>query len=373
MRFLKPFLPSYQKIEKRVKETFSTGILTKGKYLNEFEKKIANYLKVKNAVGVSSGTTGLLLTLRALGLKGEVVVPSFTFMAAVHPLVWNGLVPVFAEIDPETLNIDTSKIEELITPRTSAILAVHLFGNPADVRELKKIAKRYKLKLIFDSAHAFGSLYQGKPLGSYGEAEVFSCSPAKLLITSEGGVVTTGEPELAQKIYYLREYGNPGNYDSVDFGINARMPEFNAILGIESLSLLEENAKKRNQLAEVYRRRLGKLPGIRFQKIKNGNRSSYKDFVILIDEKKFGLSRNLLANRLAKAKIETKKYYDPPVHKQTCYHKFSKRGLPITERISKEILALPIYAGMGEKEIDSVCVAIEKIQRAMSRQNSLQN
>lgn len=361
---VQPTLPAYEDVAPQVMEIFRTGLLTKGKYLRQLEERLAEYLGVRHAVCVSSCTLGLALTYQGLGLSGEVIVPSFTFMATVHPLVWLNVRPVFVDIDPYTWNIDPAKVEEAITPQTTGIVAVHTFGNPADVEVLEDIARRHHLKLVFDAAHGFGALYQGRPVGRYGNAEVFSLSPTKLLVAGEGGVVTTNDDALAEHIRVGREYGNDGHYGSNFPGLNARMPEFNAILGLKSLEMLEENAERRNQLVRRFRERLERLPGIAFQAIRPGNRCSYKDLSILIDESKFGLTRDQLAQALEAENIDTRKYYDPPVHTHRTYCHLRERyegRLPVTEWVAPRSLSLPIYSHMDEGTVDGICYAIERI------------
>jgi dTDP-4-amino-4,6-dideoxygalactose transaminase len=362
---VRPTLPPYDdRLAQQVAELFETGMFTKGKYLREFEARMAEYLGVKYAVAVSSCTLGLLLTYHGLGLKGEVIVPSFTFMATVHPLVWVGAEPVFVDIDPHTWNVDPAKVEAAITERTTAIVAVHNFGNPAPVVELEAIARRYGLKLIFDAAHGFGSLYRGRPVGGFGNAEVFSLSPTKLLVAGEGGIVATNNDLLAEHIRVGRDYGNPGDYDSAFPGLNARLPEFNAILGLRSLEMLEENTLRRNRVAAAFRERLGQIPGLTFQHIHPEDRSSYKDFSLLVDEAAFGLTRDELALALKAENIDTRKYHDPPVHIHKAYRHLYPRyrdALPITEDVACKSLSLPIWSHMDESTVDGICTAIERI------------
>ncbi len=361
---IQPTLPDYATIAPHVKEIFATGMLTKGKYLHQFEERLAEYLNVKHAVCVSSCTLGLALTYQGLGLKGEVIVPSFTFMATVHPLVWLNVTPVFVDIDPHTWNIDPTKVEEAITPRTTGIVAVHNFGNPADVEALEQIARRHGLRLVFDAAHGFGALYQGKPVGSFGDAEVFSLTPTKLLVAGEGGVVATNDDALADHIRTGREYGNDGHYGSEFAGLNARMPEFNAILGLKSLEMLEENAERRNRVVGQFREQLEQIPGITFQTIRPGNRCSYKDLSVLIEEEEFGLSRDQLAQALGAENIDTRKYHDPPVHTHKTYRHlrdYYDGRLPVTNWVAPRSLSLPIYSHMDEATVGDICTAIERI------------
>ena len=302
-----------------------------------------------------------MLTYQGLNLSREVIVPSFTFMATVSALIWCGLTPVFVDVDFGSTNIDPKKVEELITPNTSAIVGVHNFGNPAEIDELEKIATKHGIKLIFDAAHGFGSLYKGSPVGSQGDAHIFSLSPTKLLIAGEGGIVATNDDELATRIRMGREYGNRGNYDSAFAGMNARMPEVNALMGLKSLEILEAAARNRNNTASFFRENLKKIPGLSFQMIEAGNRSSYKDFSFTVDSDSFGLSRDELAKALILENVDVRKYYDPPVHMQSAYRSFY-HGNPLqcTDRLAAESLSIPIWSKMDASIALGICKAIEE-------------
>lgn len=364
--FMRPTLPDWMKLADSIQQSIASGMLTKGHHLEIFEEKVARYLGVREAVAVSSCTTGLMLVHQSLGLEGEVIVPSFTFMATVHSLMWQGVKPIFVDVDASTWNIDPDKVEAHITPRTSAIVAVHVFGNPAPVEKLETIAQKHNLCLICDAAHGFGALHNNVPVGGYGEAEVFSTSPTKLLVTGEGGIVATNNSDLAERIRVAREYGNPGNYDSLIPGINGRMSEISAILGVHSLHNLEANAQMRNRIVARYISLLAELPGVVFQVIKSEDRSSYKDFTIRINASQFGIDRNALKNSLAKEGISTRTYYDPPVHRQTAYRDLvseQKPDLPVTEALAGEVLSLPIFSHMPVENIGNICNAIQRIQK----------
>jgi dTDP-4-amino-4,6-dideoxygalactose transaminase len=358
----KPVLPSYEELEQPLREILASRVVSKGHRLRIFEELVAEHLNVKHAVAVSSCTSGLMLVYQALGLKGEVVVPSFTFMATVSALIWAGTRPVFADVDADTTNLSPSAAEAAITAQTSAIVAVHNSGNPADIDGLKSIAERHNLNLIFDTAHGFGSLYQGRPVGHHGDASVFSLSPTKLLVAGEGGIIATNDDELAGRLRIGRDYGNAGGYDSEFAGLNARMPEINALLGQFSLSNLEASARHRNQLAELYRERLGRVPGLSFQKVRSGDRSSYKDFSIVVDPDAFGLRRDELALALAAENIDTRTYYDPPVHRQSAYRQYAPpdEALPQTQMLSSRILNLPIWSDMESSVVSGICTAVER-------------
>lgn len=364
--FVRPTLPSWDALAQPIRGIISTGMLTKGHYLEVFEERVARYLGVKHAVAVSSCTTGLMLVYRCLGLDGEVLVPSFTFMATVHPLIWQGVIPMFVDIDPRTWDIDPGQIEACITPRTTAIVAVHVFGNPASIEELEAIAQRHGLALIFDAAHGFGTLHGGAPVGGHGVAEVFSTSPTKLLVTGEGGIVATNDDDLAYRVRIGREYGNPGTYDSLLPGINARMQEFSAILGLHSLEMLEQNARRRNALASGYQSRLADVSGITFQVIRAGDRSSFKDLTIRIEAARFGLERDGLKIALGQEGVSTRAYYAPPVHQHATYRGLVQQQqlyLPTTESVAQEALSLPIYSHMPPSSVVRVCETIRRIHR----------
>ncbi|HTG14237.1 MAG TPA: DegT/DnrJ/EryC1/StrS family aminotransferase [Blastocatellia bacterium] len=360
---VRPVLPSFADLAADAEELLSTGMVTKGRHLLNFEEAVAEHLGVKHAVAVSSCTTGLMLTHKCLGLTGDVVIPSFTFMATASALVWAGLKPVFADVNFHTTNIDPASAEAAITPDTCAIVAVHNFGNPADLDALQALADRKGLKLICDAAHGFGALHNGKPVGAQGDAHVFSLSPTKLVIAGEGGIVATNDDKLAGRVRMGREYGNSGNYDSAFPGINARLPEFNALMGLHSLRKLEAAASRRNEIASLYEQALAVVPGIGFQQVGQGNRNSYKDFSITVDAEAFGLSRDELAIALDAENVDTRKYYDPPVHRQTAYAQFASPGevLDNTDLLAARSLSLPMWSEMSDEIALDICRAIGRI------------
>jgi len=364
----KPTLPDIQEILPKISEIFSTRMITNHKYVKEFEERVAEYLGVEYAVAVSSCTSGMMLVIKSLGLKGNVILPSFTFHATAHALSWNGIELRFVDINPETLTIDPAKVEENITPETSAICGVHTFGNPCNIKALQKIADDHNIKLYFDAAHAFGSIFNNKHVGSFGNAEIFSLSPTKLLVTGEGGIVATNDPELKKKLVIGRNYGDDGSYDCKFAGLNARMEEFNAILGLSGLKNIERNILSRHQKVVLYKSLLSKVPGISFQKIEHQSRTTYKDFSININSDLFGLTRDELSLKLMDAKITTKKYFYPPVHKQRLYYKdgmkFDK-DLPETNRIANNSLSLPLWSDMDENMVREICSKIISIREGL--------
>ena len=360
----KATLPHFEHLEREVREFFSTGMITNHHHVKKLEAALQEYLDVKHVIAVSSCTSGMMLVMKALGLRGEVIVPSFTFSATGHAIFWNGLTPKFVEIDPESYTIDPQQVRKAINLQTSAILGVHLFGCPAAVEELEKISQEHHLKLIFDAAHALGSKVGSRFIGNFGDAEVFSCSPTKLLVTGEGGLVTTNNDELARKVRIGRTYGDPGNYDCEFPGLSARMGEFNALLGLQSLKMLEKNIGNRQALVKLYRQQLAELPGITFQKINQNLRTTHKDFSLLIDPRLFGLNREVLAEELYQRGIQTKKYFYPPLHQQKCYADWCGQNCPLelTENIAQNILSVPLYSHMPPAEVTYITTTIKQVR-----------
>ncbi|HZZ26609.1 MAG TPA: DegT/DnrJ/EryC1/StrS family aminotransferase [Pirellulales bacterium] len=363
---VRPTLPPFSELSTELAEIVTSGMVTRGRHLRAFEEAAAEHLRVKHAVAVSSCTTGLMLTYQGLGLTGDIIVPSFTFMATISAAVWAGLRPVMVDVERHTHNIDPAAIEQAITPATRAIVAVHNFGNPADIAALEQIAKRRNLKLVFDAAHGFGARFQGVPVGPQGDAHVYSLSPTKLVVAGEGGIVATNSDELAEKIRCGREYGMGKAYDSLFAGINARMSEFHACLGRHSLVLLEKHASRRQEIVALFRRELGRLPGIGFQEVLPGNRCSYKDFSLTVDSAAFGLSRDGLAKALTAENIDTRKYYDPPAHRQTAYRQFAPPAgqLKVTDLLAASCLSLPLWSHLTDEIALQICRACQRIHDA---------
>lgn len=344
-------------------------MVTTGPHAERFAEAVAEALSVPFAIPVSSCTSGLLLAFQAMGIPrgAEVLIPSFTFMASGLAPVWNQCRPRFIDVDIETMNVDPETVEREITPETRAIVAVHQFGNPAPVEELEAIASRRGVSLLFDSAHGLGSLYRGKPLGGGGRAEVFSLTPTKLVIAAEGGVVATRDAKLAEHVRLGRNYGNPGDYDCLFPGLNARMSELHAVLGLHSLHRLEDAAAVRNRMASRMRDRLAPLPGVSFQKIDPRDRSSYKDFCIILDPAEFGLDAHQLGEALRAEGIQTRVYYSPVLHQMTAFQSFVNDSdlerLPNSIALERRALSLPMYSNMTGSEADLICAAIERIHR----------
>ena len=362
--FMRPTLPDFKEVIEEYQSAYQSGLLTNSGIVARLESAVAERLGVKHCVAVSSCTSGLMMVLRALGLSGEVIVPSFTFFATGHALLWNRLTPVFANSEMDTWNVSASDIERKITERTSAILAVHLYGSPCDIPALETLAQRHNLNLIFDAAHAFGSAYRGKPIGSSGDAEVFSLSPTKLLVAGEGGLVTTGDPKLAAAIRAMRNYGDVGAYNPEWLGLNARMTEFNAALALRGLPLIDAKVQRRNSIAQTYTEILSSLPGVRFQRTDSQDTSTYKDYSIHVTPELLGMTRDELADALLDLNIETKKYFYPPLHQQSLYSRFhdpTQNDLSQTEFLADGILSLPIYESLPDETVTALAETLKRI------------
>jgi dTDP-4-amino-4,6-dideoxygalactose transaminase len=364
-RFINPTLPPLDRVLYEYRQVYHQGLITNGKVVARLEASVCERLGVRHAIAVSSCTSGLMLSMKAMGLSGEIILPSFTFFATGHAALWNGLTPVFADCDPNTWNIDPRAVEKAITPKTAAILAVHLYGNPAPVTELEWIAGKHGIRLLFDAAHAFGASYRGQAVGQFGDVEVFSLSPTKLLVAGEGGLVCTNDATLAQRVRAGRNYGDLGSYDPVLLGLNARMTEFNAAMALAGLDLVPAKVSKHNQIAALYSTELEGTPGIGFQQVPVEHTSTYKDYSVCVDPKAFGMARDELAAALLKENIETKKYFYPPLHQQALFRELpaARAPLPVTAMIGDSVLSLPIYESLPAATVRQVAWAIRDLAR----------
>ena len=359
-----PTLPALDTVLERLRDIWNSGVLTNGRTVAEFEAAIAERLPGRHVVAVNSCTAGLMLALRTMDVRGEVLLPSFTFTATAHAVVWNGCTPVWVDCDPDTFNIDIDDLQRKITSNTRAIIAVYVSGNPPRIAELEAIARHHGLKLILDAAHALGSQVSGTPAGCFGDAEVFSLSPTKTITTCEGGLVSVRDPEVARRLRIGRNYANPGNYDSEFVGLNARMSEVHALVGLASLPALEANIAERQRLVATYEGSLQRIPGIRLQHVAAGDVSACKDFSVRIVASAFGADRDTVRQALTEAGIETRTYFDPPVHRQTAYRawRLGSGGLPHTDTVAAEVLNLPLFVGLTERDIERVVQCIQDVR-----------
>lgn len=335
-----------------------------GEFVKEFERMICERLDVRNTVAMCNGTMTLVLCLKAMNLRGKIVVPSFTFCATAHAVVWAGLEPVFADIDPKTFSITPETVERVLDSDVSAIMPVTIFGSPCEVAGMQILAEERGLKLVFDSAQGMGSVYHGHPLGAFGDAESFSLHATKILPTGEGGLLTTNDDDLARFIRKSKNFGFEGESDCLMMGINAKMSEFSAIMGIEGLKRLDDAIVRRHQLVNTYELHLRNTPGLLLQSKLPGCRSNHQNFVVVVDEEAFGISRDLLADALRAENIGSRKYFYPPVHATPAYlaeFGHSEHALPNTRWVSDRVLSLPIHSDMEVETVERICEAIQEI------------
>lgn len=355
-----PSLPDLDSLLPQLRRIWERGELTNADYVRQFEASAEALWRGRKVVAVSSCTQGLMLALRVLEVRGEVLLPSFTFAATAHAVVWAGCRPVFVDCDPDTLTMDPVDAARRITPATGAILGVYVSGNPPDIDALEGLARHAGVPLILDAAHALGSRVGSRPAGCRGDAEVFSLSPTKTVTACEGGLVSVRDAAVAEKLRIGRNYGNPGDYDMRFVGLNARMSEVHAVIGLASLGQLDATLSARGRVADAYRRRLAGLPGLYLQHIRPDNACSFKDLAVRIVADEFGAGRDDVRAHLARGGVETRTYFDPPVHLQSAYRRFGPPpSLPVTERVAREILDLPIFPALSADDLDYVCTLIE--------------
>jgi len=339
-----------------------------GPLVQEFERTVAAHLGVKHCVATCNGTAALMLAIRGLGLQGEVIVPSFTFVATAHALQWQQTAPIFADIDPATCNMDPAGVEQLITPRTTGIIGVHLWGRPCDVTTLQEIATRRGLKLLFDASHAFACTYHGEMVGSFGDAEVFSFHATKFLSCFEGGAVVTNNDDLAAKLRLMRNFGFTG-YDTVEYiGMNAKMTEVCAAMGLTGLESIDEfiSINRDNYLA--YAGLLAPIHGVRVLPYDACEQHNYQYVVIEVDPATCPLNRDELLRVLHTDGILARRYFYPGCHRMEPYRSLypdAGARLPHTERLSGQVIALPTGSAVGPGEINVVANTIRSaVQRA---------
>jgi dTDP-4-amino-4,6-dideoxygalactose transaminase len=363
LNLVHPSIPDQALLMEDFKSILDGGILTNGSHVKELERRAAEYLGVRHCIAVASCTAGLMLLFKAADLTGDVIAPSFTFSATTHAVVWNGLRPVYADIDPRSLTLAPEAVKPLVGVRTSAIVATHIYGTPCDVESLQQIADDNGIKLFFDAAHGFGSRRGERAVGSFGDAEVFSLSPTKVMIAGEGGIIATNDDILAERLRIGRDYGNPGDYDCLFIGLNARMSEFHAAIALGSLADLDERILRRNELVGIYREALKGIPGIGFPEVGEGNWSTFKDFTIFVDESQFGMGPDQLKDALDAEGIDTRRYYSPAVHKMKAYEsvRAGSGPLPVTEWAADTVLTLPLWTEMIGSEIGRVAGAIARL------------
>jgi dTDP-4-amino-4,6-dideoxygalactose transaminase len=358
--FVRPPVPSLERVAELLSPSWHRGILTNGDLVRELERRTADLLDVEHVVAVASCTTGLMLALRAIDVRGDVLLPSFTFSASAHAVAWNGCRPRFAECNAASFQVDVTDAAKR-ADGVGAVLATHVFGAPCDTVGLEALAANFDVPLVFDAAHGFGARRGDVPLGRHGHAEVFSMTPTKPLVAGEGGLVATRHADVAHAVRIGRDYANPGDYDTRFVGLNGRMSELHAATALASLESFELNQARRDELANRYRKRLAAIPGIRTQAIADPDTSTWKDFTIAIDAASFGVARDALRAALRADGIDTRCYFDPPVHRQTAYADLPAVALPVTDAVAASVLSLPIYPDLDPNAVDRIVELIATV------------
>jgi dTDP-4-amino-4,6-dideoxygalactose transaminase len=354
----RPNVGDWSRFLGRVKELWDRKWFTNnGPYVQQFEQKLAELLHVKHCIPVCNATVAMELAIRALGLRGEVIVPSFTFIATAHALQWQEITPVFCDIDRATHNLDPASVQQMITPRTTGIIGVHVWGRPCDVEALSDLAERHKLKLLLDAAHAFGCSYRNRMVGNFGEAEVFSFHATKFFNTFEGGAIATNNDELALKIRLMKNFGFDG-YDNVIYiGTNGKMTEISAAMGLTELESMDDFIATNRNNYHSYREGLEGIPGVTLARYNESEMCNFHYVIVEIDEAA-GLGRDQLIAVLHAENVLARRYFFPGCHRMEPYRSFFPHArllLPETERLASRVFSLPNGTSVGPAEIRAIC------------------
>lgn len=345
-------IPDRENLAKRLETILDSGMLTNGPNVRELEDRVTEFLDVPHVVAVSSCTTGLMLVMQALEARGPVVMPSFTFSATAHAATWAGGRPVFADVEPMTLTLDPDDAAARLDG-ARAIMATHIYGTPCQVERLAGLATSAGVPVVYDAAHALGSRRAGQPIGGFGAAEVFSMSPTKVAPAGEGGLVTTRDADLAARVRLARNYGNPGDYDCRVAGLNGRMSEFHAAVGLATLAELPARVARRNEQVRIFLDRIDGVPGIRVPAVDPADVSTFKDLTLIVDEGEFGTDVPALSAVLAAEGADTRRYFYPPVHRQQAYAHLNEPQPPlaVTDDLAARVLTLPLWTQMTDQTI----------------------
>lgn len=372
----RPNVGNRERLMERVNDMLDRRWFTNnGPYVQEFEQKLAEYTGVKHAVAMTNATIAQEIVVRAAGIKGEVIIPSFTFIATAHALQWQEITPVFCDVAPRTHHIDPNRVESMITPRTTAIIGVHVWGAPCAIDELTEIAQRRGLHLMFDAAHAIGCSYKGKMLGGFGEAEIVSFHATKFLNSFEGGAVLTNDDKLAERVRFMRNFGFAG-IDRVDYvGTNGKMPEVTAAMGLTSLESVDEIIAINKRNYRAYQAGLGGVEGISLFNYDEAEKNNFQYIIVEIDEVQAGISRDLLVKVLHAENVLARRYFYPGCHQMEPYRSYYPHAgllLPETEKLTQRVMSLPNGTAVNEEMIGKICQIIQQaVEQAEEVKRSL--
>jgi dTDP-4-amino-4,6-dideoxygalactose transaminase len=362
----RPLLPDLNEVYHELEKIWESKWLTNsGPEHQIFEGEIRRRLKVANVSLFNNGTIALLVAINSLKLKGEVITTPFTFPATPHALFWNGITPVFCDIDEKSMTIDPNKIEQVVTPRTTAILGVHVFGTPCNTEGIQEIANRCGLKVIYDAAHAFDTEVNGTGIGNFGDISMFSFHATKLFHTAEGGALTCKDTDLKRCIDLLKNFGIKNEDEVVMTGINGKMNEIQAALGLINLRYLEAEREKRKRIIDTYAHCLRGIDGITVHELPGNVRNSYQYFVVRIEQERFGISRDEVSKRLREYNVHARKYFYPLCSDYPCYKDLpsaNPANLPVAKRVVNEVLCLPLYGELAVSTAERICEIIRSFR-----------
>lgn len=358
-----PLLPPLEEFTPYLEKIWESKWLTNnGQFHQQLEQALCEYLGVKHICLFSNGTLALITALQALRITGEVITTPFSFVATTHALWWNNIKPVFADIEPHTYNLDPEKVEAAITPNTTAIMPVHVYGNPCKLEAFQQIADTYNLKLIYDAAHAFGVEVNGQSVLNVGDLSVLSFHATKVFNTFEGGAIVCHDEKMKQHIDDLKNFGFRGETTVIAPGINAKMNELQAAFGLLQLKHIDEAREKRKQIAETYREKLAGIKGIHCLNDLPDTKHAYSYFPILVEEQEYGMSRDELYAKLKENNIFSRRYFYPLISNFPTYRGLTsanKDNLPVANDIAEKVLCLPIYNKLQQSHIERITSLIK--------------
>lgn len=359
-----PLMPSLDEFNVYLQDIWSRKWITNnGYYHKELEKALCEYLDVPFISLFTNGTLPLITALQAMRITGEVITTPFSFVATTHALWWNGIKPVFVDIDPVTCNLDPEKIEAAITPRTTAIMPVHVYGQPCDTKRIQEIADKYGLKVIYDAAHAFGVKVNGESILNVGDMSTLSFHATKVYNTIEGGALVMHDEQTKKRIDYLKNFGFAGETTVVAPGINSKMDEVRAAYGLVNLKQVDKAIEARRRVADTYREALNGIPGIRFMDDVPGVQHNYAYFPIFVDEAQYGMSRDELYFKMKERNVLGRRYFYPLISEFSTYRGLDSaepRNLPNAHKMANSVICLPMYHSLSNEDIQRVLNCIKK-------------
>ena len=364
----RPVFPTIEEVTEKLRDIWDSKWLTNnGPQHTMLEQELTKFLRVPYLSLFNNGTIALMVACQSLRLSGEVITTPFTFAATPHVLSWNNIAPIFCDIDAETMNIDADKIESMITPHTTAILAVHVFGTPCNVEKIQEVADRYGLRVVYDTAHAFGVEINGQGIGNFGDISMFSFHATKLYHTVEGGALTHGNEHLKNRIDLLKNFGIKNEEEVVMPGINGKLDEIRAAIGRIMLNYVEDERQKRIHLHKIYDEELADVAGVKLMPTcAEGVKLNYQYYVIRIDEKIFGRSRDFVYDELRNYNVFARKYFHPLCSDFTCYRQLNSarvENLPVANVIGQQVLSLPMYGGLADDDVRKICAILKNLGR----------